>query len=48
MKALGDVELLGEDRGEGHVHADHDDDRDWNSEVSESSSNLRLTKKKKI
>ncbi len=42
VKALGNVELLGEDRREGHVHADHDDDRDWDSEVSESSTNLQI------
>ncbi len=40
MKTFGNVQLLGEDGGEGHVDADHDDDGDRDAEVAEGSTNL--------
>ncbi len=41
MKTLRNVQLLGEDGGEGHVDADHDDDGDRNAKVAEGSANLK-------
>ena len=42
MQTFWYVQLLGEDVGKGHVHADHDHDGNGHAEVAEGSPDLKM------